>query len=85
MNAIDEMRILLQTFSLVDWKIVAHNYDAISDSLSIEDRQLFPCSMADFKASDLMMSSEQGWRCLRKYLLKEDVDDLSKARNRMKL
>ena len=84
-NFVDETRNTLQHFSSHEWLFPATNHDSLMGTLTDDDRRLFPCSLVDFTSDDMLTASEHAWRCLRKYVLKEDVDDLTKARKHLQL
>ena len=85
MKLLDDARLTLMHFSSTDWKFPSDNFKQLESHLSEEDRRLFPCSLENIQEDELVEGVRKGWECLRKYKLKEDLDDLHKARKRMNL
>ena len=88
MNFLDGARQTLQFFTLREWKFNRTNFESISGQLSDVDKHLFSVDFESGADIDrLVEQTRQGWRCLRKYKLKEDISEeaVEKARKRMKM
>ena len=89
MKLLDDARETLQHFSLTDWKFPSDNFDQIHQLMSDGDRQLFPTDVNDKTREEhlieLRHSLVAGWMCLKKYKLKEDINDGERARKRQNM
>ena len=85
MKLLDEARETLLHFTSTDWNFPSDNFKQLENHMTEKDRQLFPCRLDNVTEEELLSGTYKGWECLRKYKLKENVDDLNKARKRMNL
>ena len=85
MKLLDDARSTLIHFTSTDWKFPSDNFKQLESHLSDEDRRLFPCDLENIDDDEILNGSYKGWECLRKYKLKENIDDMHQARRRMNL
>ena len=87
MKLLDDVRSALLQFAVTDWKFSSHNYDEITSLQSDEDRRLFPVDTQDKPPEDLIVELHDNYEkimmSLKKYVLKENMDNLDKARRRI--
>lgn len=84
MKMLDDARSTLEKFTCTDWKIARDNYLSVDNHMTKGDRAVFPISVTDATVHEVLEGFSRAWRCLKKYKLGEDPDDVDKARRRMK-
>ena len=73
---------LLQFFMCHDWKVKGSNlYQAVA-RLSFEEKELYDCDMSK-TSHDWIKFYENYWLGIRKWALKEDLDNLIESRIRL--
>ena len=87
MKFLDDVRSALLHFALTDWKITSKNFDQITSVQSDDDRHLFPVDTKDKSYEEHMVELHDNYEkiiiCLKKYVLKENMDNVDKARRRI--
>lgn len=85
MKLLDGARQTLQYFALKEWVFPKRNYEQVGSEMSAADRAIFPTDLSDFNANEMTLKTSAGWKCLKKYKLKENPEDVEKARKRIKM
>ena len=85
MKFLDDTRLAIQQLSMNDWNLINDNYLKLNELVNDDDRHHFPTNIMDFGYDEQLQLTSQGWQCLKKYKLKEDVTQVDIARRRIKL
>lgn len=72
---------VLGFFVSQDWKLTGNNTGKAVARLSSEERQIFDCDMSHIDWNDYF---EKFWLGVRKWVLREELDNLTEARARIK-
>lgn len=73
---------LLEFFMRHNWKAKGNNLNLAMNRLSLGERDLFDCDMSKTN-HDWVEYYESYWLGIRKWALKEDLDNLMKSRARL--
>ena len=85
MKLLDDARETLRHFTSVEYKFPNEQFKQLESHLSDDDRRMFHCRLDGVTVDEFRQKTYKSWACLRKYKLKENLDDLTKARQRMTL
>lgn len=84
MKLIENTRSTLEKFTTTSYILHTNNFTKLCRQLPDADRNIFPVDISDTTFEEHEAAVAHGWKCLKKYKLKEDPDQVDEARARIK-